>query len=198
MKRKTLLTPVFQLDRPSLNGFVEFLVEPQPNRQNQPWFRHLQGLGLEKAIQLAERTLAGLEPSQRAVDVYWTNPSLSLNHTEGVALALALGVSVLDDRCSYNEIIVMGRLNPWEAIDGQRATIEDTGYTMPSLATVAALGFRAEPTCLILPVDPNLSPDRQALLAQIEQLGIDVYQVGTLDAAIAACLSVASEKARRS
>jgi hypothetical protein len=193
--RKTVLTPVFRLDGPDSGEFVEMVVEPQCSWRPHPWFRHLQGLGLDRAIRLARRALTVLPPPESPVDLYWTNPSSPLSQTEGIALALALGAwAAMHERCPYGEIFVVGRLALPRPGTRGGATIEDTGYLASSLAAISALGTRTQASCLILPLKARAESDQQVLLAHIEQLGIDLHPVETLAAAVAACVSMESSR----
>lgn len=184
VNRKTLLVPVFRLDRPQHGDFMELVVEPQAGRGQRPWFYHLQGVGLDPAILLANQALQAVRAEGAEPLVYWTNPKLPLSQLAGVALALALSVWVADQRCGFGEIISVGQL---EANAGEGLRVTDTGYTGRSLAAVAALGVRPRPACLILPGRPVLGHSDAALLQELERRGIRCFQVGSLESAAWAC-----------
>jgi hypothetical protein len=193
VNRKTLLVPVFRLDRPQHGDFMELVVEPQEGRGLRPWFYHLQGLGLEPAIQLASQALQAVRADGVEPLVYWTNPKLPLSQLAGVALALALSVWAADERCGFSEIISVGQL---EVLAEEGLRITDTGCTGRSLAAVASLGVRPRPACLILPERPLLGQRETALLHALEHYGIRCLQVSSLESAAWACRQDALEAGR--
>jgi hypothetical protein len=183
VNRKTLLVPVFRLDRPQHGDFMELVVEAQDGRGHRPWFYHLQGLGLEPAIHLASHALQRVRSGTPEPLVYWTNPKLPLSQWGGVALALALSVWAADERCGYGEIISVAQLEG-DAESGLR--VADTGYTGRSLAAVADLGPRPRSACLILPEHPVLGLSDARRLLELDDAGIRCVRVASLESAVLA------------
>jgi len=183
--------PVFRLDCPQQSDFLELVVEAQDDKASRPWFYHLQGLGLEPAIRLAERAVRSCRDGSVEPLVYWTNPKLPLSQWAGVALALAAAVvAAADPRCAYDEILCIGQLDDR---GGDGLQVADAGYTGRSLAAVAALGLRPRPACLLLPEAAALGPREMKLLAELDRHGIRPCRVGSLESLTVACRQDAAE-----
>jgi hypothetical protein len=180
MNRRTLLVPLYQMDHPQTIQFMELVAEPC-YQQDSP-YSALCGLGLDKAIAIAEQALEYVGKPDHPAALYWRNPIATLTQVEGISLAMALGLWAMNQATGYERIIVSGRLTP-------RADIVGSCLSMQSLAAVSALQQNATLTCLLMPVSHTVSDDQRTAIRQMAAIGIKVYPVSTLLQALHVCFS---------
>jgi hypothetical protein len=180
MKRRTLLVPLYQLDKPQSVQFMELIAEASYQQGNS--FAQLGGLGLDSAIQMATSALQRFKKPHSHTALYWTNPSSNLLAVDGVTLALVLGAWAMEQPAGYERIIVSGRLTA-------QNDIVSNGYFSQSCAAVLALQAVSSATCFIVPISAIESHEQQIWLNRLRTQGVDVYPVATLDQAVRVCFS---------